>query len=120
MRFCIFFGMFNSNYFIYCILFTFFEIFIMLFIYDFDESNNEIFQKHKMLDSFCFYLGYLLNFIQTWINNNITNELRELYPKSDKHYDKYLSKKDIIKFFGICLMLLLLEFIELILKKLNE
>jgi len=91
----------------------------MLFIY-YDVYYNKIFQKHKMLDSFCFFLGYLLNFIPTWINNNITNELRELYPKSNKPYDKYLSTKDIIKFCGICLMLLLLEFIELILINLNE
>ena len=122
MRFCISFGVFSLKYFIYCFLFASMEIYIMFFIYYFDEQKNGIFRKHYLLDSFCFYLGYLLNFIPTWIDSNINmiNEIKELYPKSNKPYDKNLSKKDIIKFLGMCLMFLSLEFVEVILKKLNE
>ena len=112
MKCCISLGVFSLKYFIYCILFAWFEIYIMLFIYKFDKLNDVIFTKHKFLDPICFYLGYLLNFIPTLINN-ITSELKE-------PYCKYVSRKDIIKLLGMCLMLLLLEFIEIVLKKLNK
>jgi hypothetical protein len=72
-----------------------------------------------------FFLGYLLNYIPARISyknsqskkKTITNELKELEPKSIKYiynkpYDKYLSTKDIIKFLVICLILILIEFNE--------
>jgi len=87
MRFCISFGVFKLKYLIYCILYFIFEIYIWFFIY-YDENYNDnnkksngisnnaknigIFQKHKLLDSFCFILGYFLNFIPTWINYKIS------------------------------------------------
>jgi len=130
MTFCISFGVFKLKYLLYCILYFIYEIYIMFFIYEFDESNNGIFQKHKLLDSFCFILGYLLNFIPSWMFYKISktkqgNGLIDQEKKSIKYiynnpYIQDLSTKDIIKFLGMCLMLLSLEFIELILKKLNE
>jgi len=129
MTFCISLGVFKLKYLLYCVLYFILEIIIMFFIYDFDEDNKKIFQKHRMLDSFCFILGYLLNFIPIWINYKCSkakvdsglieekNSIKYIY---NNPYNQYLSTKDIIKFFGMCLMLLSLEFVELILKKLNK
>ena len=129
MRICISFGVFKLKYLIYCILFAFLEIYIMLFIYFFDKKSEKIFQNHKLLDSFCFVLGYFLNFIPTWISYKIskTREGNGLVDQKNKSIeyiynnpnDRHLSKIDKIKFLGMCLMLLLLEFIELILEILN-
>jgi len=130
MRFCISFGKFGLKYFLYCVLFAISDIYVILFIYLFDKNNNAIFNKHILLDSLCFYLGYLLNFIPAWImhKNSKTrksNGLIESKPESIKYiYNKtivrYLSTKDIIIFFGFCLILLLLEFIEVILNKITK
>jgi len=88
MRFCISFGVFKLKYLIYCVLYAIFELYIWFFIYHFEEKNNDnnkksngisdntensgIFKNHKMLDSFCFILGYFLNFIPTWISYKIS------------------------------------------------
>ena len=95
------FGRLDLKYFIYCILYAILEIYINCFIYDGKENEN-ILHKHKLLDSFCFYIGYLLNIIPAMINY--------IY---NKPFEKKLSGKDIIKFLFICFILLLTDFIEI-------
>jgi len=62
----IFFGMLDLKYFSYCVLFSIVEIYISLFIY---YKDNNIFKEHNLLESSCFFLGYLLNFIPSWLSN---------------------------------------------------
>jgi hypothetical protein len=142
MRCFISFGVFSCKYFIYCALFAIFELFIAYFIvysYDKNDKNGEngendknanIFKNHKLFNSFCFFLGYLLNIIPEKISNKKSklkkstigngldsiNSIKYIYNKPDI----YLSTKDIIKFIALCLMLFFLEFIEVILDKLNK
>ena len=123
MKFCISFGKFELKYFFYCILFIILEITINYFVY-YDEGEN-IITDHCLLHSFCFFLGYLLNFIPARIfhirsnkkENPITNKLNEENNYSIEYiynqpYEKYLSTKDIIKFLLICFILLLADLIE--------
>jgi len=125
MRFCISFGKFDSKYFIYCFLFLIVEIFLCLF--NNDDSDENIINKHKLLDSTCYFFGYLLNFFPEWIRNRnsiskekpIANGLKEektqsfeyIYNKPDH---KYLPKKELIKIFFISIFLLLTEFLRII------
>jgi len=126
MKFFISFGAFDLKYLTYYIFFGIFDIYIIFYIDYFDERNNMII-KHKLLDSLCYYIGYLLNFIPTWINHKnsktqkepIINGLKEGKMKSIEYiynnpYNGYLSAKDIIKFVFICLLLLLTDLIEVI------
>ena len=96
MKFCISFGKFELKYFFYCVLFFIIEIFIYFFVYN---DNDSIINKHYLLHSFCYFLGFLLNFILIWIS-------QEEKPIINK------STKDILKFFFICLILLLADLIE--------
>ena len=125
MRFCISFGKFDSKYLIYCFLFLIVEIFLCLF--NNDDSDENIINKHKLLDSTCYFFGYLLNFFPEWIRNrnsiskekHISNGLKEektqsfeyIYNKPD---NKYLPKKELIKIFFISIFLLLTEFLRII------
>ena len=123
MKFCISFGKFELKYFFYCILFIILEITINYFVY-YDEEEN-IINEHCLLHSFCFFLGYLLNFIPTWIfhiksnekEKPITNKLNEENSHSIEYiynqpYEKYLTTKDILKFLLICFIILLADLIE--------
>jgi len=92
------------------------------FIYNDKES---IINQHCLLHSFCYFLGYLLNFIPTLISyiktkekeKPIINKLKEKNNNSIEYIynnpnEKYLSIKDILKFFLICNILLLADLIE--------
>jgi len=125
MRMCISFGTFNLNYFIYCILFLIGEIFIFLFIYD--NTDENIANKHILIDPTCYFFGYLLNFFPEWIRNRnskaknkpITSRLKErdtqsfeyIYNKPD---NKYLPIKEVIKIFFISIFLFLTEILRII------
>ena len=122
MKFCISFGKFELKYFFYCVLFSIIEICIYYFVYN---DNDIIINKHCLFHSFCYFLGYLLNFIPAWISHAktkekerpITNKVKEGKLLSIEYiynepYEKYLSIKDIIIFFFICLILLLADLME--------
>ena len=125
MRMSISFGTFNLNYFIYCILFLIGEIFIFLFIYD--NTDENIANKHILIDPTCYFFGYLLNFFPEWIRNRnskaknkpITSRLKErdtqsfeyIYNKPD---NKYLPIKEVIKIFFISIFLFLTEILRII------
>ena len=124
MKLCISFGKFELKYFFYCFLIFLLEICIYFFVYN---DKNNIINKHCQLHTFCFFLGYLLNFIPTWISHIKTKEKEKEKPKINKleeednnsieyiynkPYEEYLSLKDILKFFFICLILLLADLIE--------
>ena len=95
-------GTFNTNYFIYCTLITILELYIN---FGFSKINEKILDKHQIFDIFCYYFGYLLNIIPTWlVKENIIDNNPD---------NKHMSAKDIIKFFSICLILLLIQFIEI-------
>jgi hypothetical protein len=79
------------------------------------------------LDPFCYYAGFLFNIFLVLINNKFSKTKREIAANTLKEentnrieyvynnpYEKYLSTKDIIKFFGMCLCLLLTDIIEII------
>jgi hypothetical protein len=126
MKFCFSFGLFDTKYFLFCVLITFFEICINLFIYN-DDDNNNIFTNHLLLDPFCYYAGFLFNIflvlfirkcsktksetIDIALKEENTHLIEYLY---NNPYNKYLSIKDIIKFIGICLFLLTTDIIEII------
>ena len=133
MRCFISFGIFSFKYFIYGVLFAIFKLYVDYYIYYSNNKNDEnanIYNNHKLLNSFCFFLGYLLNIIPEKISNKKSklkkstigngldsiNSIKYIYNKPDI----YLSTKDIIKFIALCLMLFFLEFIEVILDKLNK
>ena len=107
MKFCISFGNFELKYLFYCILLLIIQIYIFLFISD---EGNSLISKHLLLKLFFMFLGYLLNFIPLLISHKIskskekTNKLIEENTQSieyiyNKPYEKYLSKKDLLKFF---------------------
>jgi len=95
-------GTFNTNYFIYSTLIAILELYINFGI---SKINEKILDKHQIFDVFCYYFGYLLNIIPTWlVKENIIGNNPD---------NKYMSPKDIIKFFSICFILLLIQFIEI-------
>ena len=122
MKFFISFGKFELKYFFYCVLFVIIKFFIYYFTY-YEQEN--IITEHYLMEEFCFFLGYLLNFIPAWISHikskekekPIINKLEEENKNSieyiyNKPYESYLSTKDIIKFLFICLILIIVDMIE--------
>ena len=82
MKFCISFGIFDLKYLFYCILFLIVEILIYLSIFYKNKDDDEnIINKHKLLDPSCFYLGYLLNFFPEWITNRNSKKKKNTYNK---------------------------------------
>ena len=122
MKFCISFGKFELKFFFYCVFIVITKFFLYyVTCYEKENINDE----HCLMDEFCFFLGYLLNFIPAWISHikskekekPIINKLKEENKKSieyiyNKPYESYLSIKDIIKFLFICLILIIAEMIE--------
>ena len=94
----------------------------ILFIYNGYDNNNKdknIITNHSLLDSSCFFLGYLLNIIPEWFtqkeskeksescelkgkNNKNSNSIEYIY---NKGYNECLSLKENLKFFFISLFL---------------
>ena len=122
MKFCISFGKLELKYFFYCVLYVILEIYMYYFIY-YDHEN--IIEKHYLLHSFCFFLGYLLNIIPFWISHKkskgkekpLNNKLnKENNYSIDYIYNEpnenSLPKKEILKILFICLILLLADIIE--------
>jgi len=101
MSFCLSIGIFNTKYFIYCILIAILELYINLGIY---KNNKNILNGHQIFGTFCYYFGYLLNIIPTWF-------VKENYIDNNPD-NKHMSAKDIIKLFSICFILLLIQLIE--------
>ena len=129
MKFCFSFGIFDIKYFFFCFSFIILEICINFFIY----NDNNLFSQHILLDPFCYYSGFLLNIFLALIYNKcsktkskpIANKLKEENTHSIEYiynnpYDKYLSKKDFIKFFGICLFLIITDLIEIIISQISK
>ena len=125
MKFCFSFGMFDIKYFFFCVLFVILEICINLFIYK--DDKEDLLNKHILLDPFCNYAGCLMNIFLALINNKfsrkkskpIPNKLKEENTQAIEYifnnpYDKYLSKKDFLKFFGICIFLIITDLIQII------
>ena len=113
MKFCISCGKLELKYFFFYTLIGIIELYINIVIY-YDQDHKNIFNRHLLLNSLCFFIEYLLNIIPVWLNN-----------RNYDNYDsdnKYLSTKDIIQFFFICFILLLTEIIDniLIIIKINE
>ena len=109
MKFCISFGKFELKYFFYCVLPVIILIYMIYFIY---YNEVKIIHEHLLFYLFGSFLGYLLNIIPAWISHinskenekPITNKLEEEKAQSieyiyNKPYEKYLSSKDILKFF---------------------
>jgi len=131
MKLYISFGNLNLKYFIYSALFSIVGIFI-IFYNDYYDKENNILNKNNFLDLFCYYIGYLLNFIPERITQQNSkreekpriNDLKEPKTKAIEYiynnpYYKYLSTKDIIKFVFICFILLLADLIEVTIKIMN-
>jgi len=132
MRCSISFGRFDLKYLIYCILYLIIDIIIYLAFYyekDNDDDNDNIINRHKLLEASCIFLGYLLNFFPGWITNRnskskkktIKSGLKEEKKQSfeyiyNKPYNEYLSKKEVIKFFFISLFLLIIELLRIVQK----
>ena len=128
MKFCFSFGTFGIKIVFICLLAGILEIYINLFIYGEVDGNENILDYRLLLDPLCYYVGFLLNIIPALINNKcsktkkekpIENKLKEENTQSIEYiynnpYDKYLSKKDFIKFLFICFFLLLTDFIDTI------
>ena len=91
MKFYISFGKFDLKYFFYCLSHLIIQIYIHFVIYEDDEI---LIYHHLLLNSFCFFLGYLLNIIPLWIintnskvkENPLANELKK---EEDTQYNKY-------------------------------
>jgi len=117
--------MFNLKCLLYYTLFVIFEIYKINIIFHYDKIHKDILGKNKLFHSFCFFLGYLLNispalnsqrnsktkenFIINESKGEKTQSIRYIYNKS---LVKFLSTKDIIKFFILCFIVLLTDFIE--------
>ena len=131
MRFYISFGILDLKYLKYCVLFLIVQIYICLLFF-LDSKNKEILKYHILLNPSCLFLGFLLNFIPTWIiqkksrKKTITSELKKQKNNQAFEYiyykpnDEYLSKKGIIKIFWIILFLLITEILRIIPKIINE
>ena len=106
---------------------------IYIYIYQFIYYNEEkILYDNLLFDSFCLFLGYLLNIILVWITliqskekekpiriifkERITEPNASIYYKS---YEQHLSIKKILKFYFICLIPLLIEFLEDVIYKID-
>jgi len=124
MKFCIPLSTFELKYLLYCALLLILQIYILVFIY----KDKNLISDHLLLKSFCMFLGYLLNIILLLISHinskskEKTNKLKEENIQSieyiyNKPYEKHLSRKDLLKFFFMCLILLLAELISNILDK---
>ena len=134
MKFCFSFGMFDIKFAFYCTLVAVLDLYINLFIYKEDEDQENIFDKHLLLDPLCFYVGFLLNIIPALISYKYSktekekpkaNKLKEENTKSIEYiynnpYDQYLSTKDFIKFIIVCLFLLSTDFMEIIISIKNS
>ena len=123
MKFCISLGIIELKYFLYCFLSVILYIYIYYITVDSEEEN--IINKHELLYSFCYFLGYFLNIIPSWIIHIKTKakerskviKMKERETQSIEYiynnpYEKYFSKKGILKIFFICLILLLIDAIE--------
>ena len=123
MKFCISFGIIELKYFFYCFLSVILYIYIYYFIVDSEEEN--IINEHVLLYSFCYFLGYFLNIIPAWIvhikskakERSKLNKMKERETQPIEYiynnpYEKYFSKKGILKIFFICLILLIIDAIE--------
>ena len=111
MKFCISLGIIELKYIIYCFLSVILYIYIYYFILedeDEDENEENIIKKHKLLYSFCYFLGYLLNVILEWIVD-IKSETKER-PKINK----------ILNFFLYCLIILFIGLIKSNLSLINN
>ena len=122
MKFCISFGKFELKYFFYSFFFIIILIYMIIFVY---YNEVKITHEHLIFYLFFFFLGYLLNIIPTWISHIKSKEKEKLTTNKlekenvlpfeyiyNKPYEKYLSKKDILKFFFVSLILLLASLIE--------
>jgi len=109
MKFCISLGTIELKYIIYCFRSVILYIYIYYFILE-DEEN--IIKKHKLLYSFCYFLGYFLNIIPACFaqikskkkEKSKINKLKEGEALSIEYlynnpYEKHFSTKDILKFF---------------------
>ena len=101
MKFYISFSAFDSKYFMYCISFLIVEIYLIFIIF-YDETDENIINKHKLLDSSCLFFGFFLNIIPEWISNKKSNN------------NEYLSIKDIIIFFVLSFFIFITEFVKII------
>jgi hypothetical protein len=129
MKFCISFGKLQLKYFFYC-----FSIVIIEYAYHFIYYNGgKVLDDNLLFNSSCFFLGYILNIIPVWIihikskgkKNPIKNKLKEENTQSieyiyNKPYKEYLSKKEILQFLFLCLIILLANLIENIVIKINS
>ena len=129
MKFCISFGKFEIKYFFYCVLLVIIEMYNNFIIYD--EDKVKIINDHNLLDTFCFFLGYLLNIIITWIIHLYSKEkpLKKQLKEENNHlieyiynnpYEESFSIKEILKFLFICLILLISDVIEHIGYKIDD
>lgn len=94
---------FDAKYFIYCFFIGILELYINFFIYEYDKK---ILNEHKIFDIFCYYFGYLFNIIPTLFSN-------QNYMDNNPD-DKGSLAKEIIKFFSISFVLLLIQAIVII------
>ena len=130
MKFCISFGKFELKYFFYCVLLVILQIYMICFVYYIKVS---ITHEHLLLNLFFFFFGYLLNIIPAWITHIKSKEQKKpttnKFAKENalfieyiynKQYEKYLSKKDILKIFFVCLILLLATLIQIIQFKIDN
>ena len=132
MKLCFSLSMFDIKFFCFCVLFTISEICINLFIY---SDDNTIFKKNNLLDPFCYYVGFFLNIIPSTISNKCLKTKSQPIAKSQKveeesnkaieyiynnPYDQYLSIKDILKFFVVCLFFLITDILEIIIDIINN
>ena len=101
MKFCISFSLVELKYIYYCFFLFIIESFLYYFFFN---DKDCIIKQHYLLQSFCFYLGYLLNFIPAWIiHMKINIEEKPIINNSIK---------DFIEFFFICIIALLSHIIS--------
>ena len=109
MKFCISFSLVELKYIYYCFFLFIMESFIYYFFFD---DKDCIIKQHYLLQSFCRYLGYLLNFIPAWIvHMKINIEEKPIINKSIK---------DFLIFFFICIIVLLAHLISNIKKIIDD
>jgi len=89
-----------------------------------------ILQNHMLFNYFFLFLEYLLNFIPTWVSHIKSKEkpIKNKFTKENtlsieylynEPYEKYLSKKDMIKFIFFCLFPILITLIQIIQYKMD-
>ena len=124
MKFCISLGFFELKYLFYCLLILIISLYISYFIY---TDKEILICEHLILESLCFFLGYLLNFIPFWISHIMSNDkkksiINKLIKKNTqfikyvyyKPKEEYLSIKDFIKIFFISIVVFFTEIIDII------